>query len=101
MFGLNTNQDTAQGPSPAAAALPFLFGPMLRDSADVPELEVEDPSLEELEEATEALDFEPFVSDAELEGSHFEDSIRMWLRRIGRTPLLTPEQELELARLSE
>lgn len=101
MYGLNSNQDAAQGPSPAAAVLPYLFGPILRDSADVPELEVEDPSVEELEGAEQELDFEPFVSDAELEGSHFEDSIRMWLRRIGRTPLLTPEQEMELARLSE
>lgn len=43
----------------------------------------------------------PFVSDADLDGAHLEDSVRMWLRRIGRTPLLTPEQELELARLAE
>jgi RNA polymerase primary sigma factor len=37
----------------------------------------------------------------ESDHSHIEDSVRMWLARIGRTPLLTPEQELELARHSE
>src|SRR5689334_12946352 len=42
-----------------------------------------------------------FVSDAELEGSLLEDSVKMWLRHIGKTPLLTPEQEVELARLAE
>jgi RNA polymerase primary sigma factor len=47
-----------------------------------------------------AEDFEPFVSEADLEAAQLEDSVRMWLRHIGRTPLLTPEQELELARLA-
>lgn len=42
-----------------------------------------------------------YLSESDLEAAHLEDSVRMWLRRIGRTPLLTPEQELELARLAE
>jgi len=59
----------------------------------------EGPAFDELEEAEASLD--TLVSEADLEAAHLEDSVRMWLRRIGRTPLLTPEQELELARLAE
>ncbi|HEY3781941.1 MAG TPA: sigma-70 family RNA polymerase sigma factor [Fimbriimonadaceae bacterium] len=36
--------------------------------------------------------------ESELEGLPIDDSVRMWLKKIGRTRLLTPEQELELAR---
>ncbi len=59
----------------------------------------DEPSIDDL--ADPECEFEPFVSEADLEAAHLEDSVRMWLRRIGRTPLLTPEQELELARLAE
>jgi RNA polymerase primary sigma factor len=34
----------------------------------------------------------------ESDSLHLEDSVRMWLRRIGQIPLLTPEQEVALAR---
>ncbi|MFN3682400.1 MAG: RNA polymerase sigma factor RpoD/SigA [Fimbriimonadaceae bacterium] len=44
----------------------------------------EEPSEEALEEADPEVD----------------DSIRLWLRRIGRVPLLTIEQEVELSRMS-
>lgn len=36
---------------------------------------------------------------AQLEGIPIDDSVRMWLREIGKTPLLTPEEEQRLARL--
>lgn len=36
---------------------------------------------------------------AQLEGIPLDDSVRMWLREIGKTPLLTPEEEQHLARL--
>ncbi len=39
--------------------------------------------------------------DADLDFGGIEDSVRMWLRRIGRIPLLTPEQEVELSRLAQ
>ncbi|MCS6949160.1 MAG: RNA polymerase sigma factor RpoD [bacterium] len=36
---------------------------------------------------------------AQLEGIPLDDSVRMWLREIGKTPLLSPEEEQRLARL--
>ncbi len=36
---------------------------------------------------------------AQLEGIPLDDAVRMWLREIGKTPLLTPEEEQHLARL--
>jgi RNA polymerase primary sigma factor len=36
-----------------------------------------------------------------LDESHLDDSMRMWLRKIGKTALLTPEQEIQLAILAE
>lgn len=38
---------------------------------------------------------------AELEGMPLDDSVRMWLREIGKTPLLTMEQEISLAKRIE
>jgi len=35
---------------------------------------------------------------AQLEGIPLDDSVRMWLREIGKTPLLSPEEEQYLAR---
>ena len=40
------------------------------------------------------------IGEGEGESVGVEDSARMWLRRIGRTSLLTPEQELHIARLA-
>lgn len=34
----------------------------------------------------------------EAEGLHLDDSVRMWLRKIGRIPLLTADEEVALAR---
>lgn len=36
---------------------------------------------------------------AQLEGIPLDDSVRMWLREIGKTPLLSPEEEQHLAKL--
>jgi RNA polymerase primary sigma factor len=38
---------------------------------------------------------------AAIEGAGIEDSVKMWLRLIGRVPLLSPEAELRLAKLAE
>lgn len=38
---------------------------------------------------------------AAIEGLPIDDSVRMWLREIGKTPLLTMKQEVELAKIIE
>ena len=41
------------------------------------------------------------VDLAEVEGLPLDDSVRMWLREIGKTPLLTMDQEISLAKRIE
>lgn len=43
-------------------------------------------------------DYEPTEGGGELDGVHLDDAVRMWLKRIGRIPLLNHDQECELAR---
>jgi RNA polymerase primary sigma factor len=58
---------------------------------------------EEAEEELEALeDGEDFLSSLDVTiDKTVDDPVRMYLREIGRVPLLTSEQEIELARLVE
>lgn len=52
----------------------------------------------------EVLVHEPIVPEEELvptESMPLDDSVRMWLKEIGKTPLLTMEQEVELAKRIE
>jgi len=41
------------------------------------------------------------ASEAAFDGVHLDDSVRMWLRRIGRIPLLSADREAELARAAK
>jgi len=61
------------------------------------------PGLEEVDEdELAAKEVEPADVDlAEMEGLPLDDSVRMWLREIGKTPLLTMAQEVSLAKRIE
>ncbi len=63
---------------------------------DILQEDMEEPDIEDLEEV-EDIKIEEIDLNAAMDGVNIDDPVRMYLREIGKIPLLNYDQELELA----
>ena len=75
-----------------------VFDAMEDFGVDVLKDDIEEPDLEDLEEV-EDVKVED-INEMNFEGINIDDPVRMYLREIGKIPLLSFDQELQLAKKS-